>query len=76
MQQSSTGPTAEGTRSAWEAPAVTKVPIASRTRSSEALTAADGSSPDPRVPAAPTHPSSKLGFSFEMALPMSVRTEK
>lgn len=60
-------------RSAWEAPAFTKLPIAGRTRSSRA---SDDLAASAAEPAAPGQPQSKLGFSFEMALPMSSRSEK
>ena len=57
----------------WEAPAFTKLPIASRTGSG-----ANVASDPARVvePAAPGQPLSKLGFSFEMSFPMSSRSEK
>jgi hypothetical protein len=58
-------------RRAWQAPAITELPISSKTRSTATAAASrDRSNPPP--PAAPT---TKLGFSFEMSFPLSVRTE-
>jgi len=57
----------------WEAPAFTKLPIASRTGSG-----ANVANDAPRAvePEAPGQPLSKLGFSFEMSFPMSSRSDK
>jgi hypothetical protein len=71
-----------GTRCAWEPPALTKLAIGPKTksvheygRSVEFATSRSSqrSSAEPQPPAAPT---TKLGFSFEMAFPLSVRTEE
>ncbi|HWV52538.1 MAG TPA: hypothetical protein VNZ93_08170 [Pseudorhodoplanes sp.] len=56
-------------RRAWEAPAMTEVPIAAATK---AAGAGAGTNSNPPAPTAPT---SKLGFSFEMSFPLAVRTE-
>ena len=58
-------------RRAWQAPAMTVLPIGAATR----LAAANGLPADASEPAAPAMPSTKLGFSFEMSLPLSVRTD-
>ena len=62
------------TRRAWEAPAITELPIGTETRSAGAkrLSLNAGERTDPPPPAAP---SSKLGFAFEMSFPLSARTE-
>ena len=70
MGEIKTGRTNKKQRSIWEPPIVTKVAIDARTKST---TACAGSFPEPRPPSSPA---TKLGFSFEMAFPMSVRTEK
>jgi hypothetical protein len=54
----------------WEAPAFTRLPIASGTGSGANV----ANEPTPAVePAAPGRPVSKLGFSFEWSFPMSTR---
>jgi hypothetical protein len=70
MRPNNAAPSTSNARPEWEAPAFTKLPIASRTGSG--ANAADGS-PHAVEPAAPGQPLSKLGFSFEWALPMSTR---
>ena len=60
---------APSARPEWEAPAFTKLPIASRTGSDENV--ANG--PRAIEPVPPGQPLSKLGFSFEWSLPMSTR---
>jgi hypothetical protein len=69
MRPNNAGPRVPEANPAWEAPTFTKVPIAARTRSPSNL-------PHATEPPAPGQPLSKLGFSFEMALPMSSRPEK
>ena len=54
-------------RRAWTSPTVTAVAIRAETKSATA-----GNLPEPQPPAAPT---SKLGFSFEMAFPLSSRVQ-
>jgi hypothetical protein len=69
MRPNNAAPRASDARPDWEAPAFTKLPIASRTGSGANV--ANGS---PRAePAAPGQPFSKLGFSFEWSFPMSTR---
>jgi hypothetical protein len=72
--------TNSGPRRAWQAPAVTKLKIGKETRSAlqrergAELTATggvNGDNPEPQ----PAAPATKLGFSFEMAFPLSVRTD-
>ena len=70
MRPNNAAPSAPDTRPEWEAPAFTKLPIASLTGSDENV--ANGS-PRAAEPAAPGQPLSKLGFSFEWSLPMSTR---
>jgi hypothetical protein len=65
------GRTSEQGRSAWEAPAVTKVAIGTETKS-----APHGEGKSLEAPRPPSSPATKLGFSFEMAFPMSARSEK
>jgi hypothetical protein len=60
-----------GAKRAWQAPAVSKLPIRSETKSA----GKDGQA-KPAHPAPPGAPSSKLGFAFEMAFPLSARLEK
>ena len=60
-----------GARCAWEPPAMTQLTIGAETKSAHR---ADGSTGLPEPPL-PTPPTSKLGFSFEMALPLAARTE-
>jgi hypothetical protein len=62
--------TALGMRRAWEPPTVTKLAIGTETKSAHAKGRSAGS--EPRPPAAPA---TKLGFSFEMSLPLSARTD-
>lgn len=73
MRPKNAGPNTSEARPAWEPPAFAKLPIAGRTKASELAgsnTAAVGE------PKAPGEPVSKLGFSFEMAFPMSSRSDK
>ena len=65
------GKNAVGPRRAWEPPAVTRLGIGTETKSAPQ---SDESLGLP-APPAPTSPATKLGFSFEMALPLSARTE-
>jgi hypothetical protein len=60
---------APGTRSAWEPPTVTKMAIGTETKSAQEKGRSAGSEPRP-----PVAPAVKLGFSFEMSLPLSSRT--
>lgn len=65
------GKNAVGPRRAWEPPVVTQLGIGSETRSAPQSDENFGL-PEPPPP---TSPATKLGFSFEMALPLSARTE-
>ncbi len=56
-------------RRAWQAPAFVELPIAETTKS------AAGPAINAVVPDVAPAPAMKLGFSFEMSLPLSVRTE-
>ena len=72
--------TVAGERRPWEPPTVTKLSIATATkslrRSESAATSRDPSlERSPAAPEPPPAPSTKLGFSFEMAFPLSARTE-
>jgi len=59
-------------RRSWEPPAVTKVAIGAETRSApQGENSAGLTEPRP-----PSPPATKLGFSFEMAFPMSSRSEQ
>ena len=71
MESINTGPADQKRRSTWEPPTVKKVAIGAGTKSAPA------GQPSARVaePALPSPPASKLGFSFEMAFPLSARTE-
>jgi hypothetical protein len=58
----------------WELPTITKLPIGTATR----FASGSGIQPDSGQrmnPPAPAAPASKLGFSFEMSLPLAARTE-
>lgn len=73
MRPNKAGPSTSEAHPVWEAPGFTKLPIVSRTGSGATV-----ANDPPRVvePAAPGQPLSKLGFSFEMAFPMSSRSDK
>ncbi len=73
MRPNNATPSSPDARPNWEAPAFTKVPIASRTG------AGTNVATDPAravEPVAPGQPLSKLGFSFEWSFPMSSRSDK
>jgi hypothetical protein len=60
------------TRRVWHTPAVTKLAIGTRTKSKASGTSeAKFAHPQP-----PATPATKLGFSFEMSIPLSARTEQ
>jgi hypothetical protein len=69
MQPTKSVKTGHGTRRSWQPPTVTKLAIGTATRKAGARAAQAGSPPP-----APAAPESKLGFSFEMSLPLSART--
>lgn len=56
-------------RRVWQPPVVTRLTLAAQKKS----TAENGAGAAPQAPAAPT---AKLGFSFELAFPLSARTEQ
>lgn len=58
--------------STWQPPVATKVAIGAETKSATAREASLGLT----EPSPPSPPATKFGFSFEMAFPMSARTEK
>jgi hypothetical protein len=59
------------TRRAWKSPSVTKLTIGTRTKSVR-----DDGQPKFAHPQPPTTPSTKLGFAFEMSIPLSARTSE
>jgi hypothetical protein len=73
--------TATGERRPWQPPAVTKLPIGTQTK----LLRQDAQNMDAALPAAaephrappepPAAPTTKLGFAFEMAFPLSARID-
>jgi hypothetical protein len=71
MRPSKDGKNAVGPRRAWEPPAVTRLGIGAETKSSRQAEEGPGL-PEPQPP---TSPATKLGFSFEMALPLAARSE-
>jgi hypothetical protein len=58
-------------RRAWEPPAIVELPIGRETKAATVEYGPDEST-NPPLPASPA---TKLGFSFEMSFPLSVRTE-
>jgi hypothetical protein len=63
-----------GTRRAWEPPAITKLAIGTETKSARESGRSDGQ-PKSAHPEPPATPATKLGFSFEMAFPLSARID-
>ena len=61
---------APAVRRAWKAPVFTTASIRGETKSAAERSATDAAEPQP-----PAAPASKLGFSFEMAFPLSARFE-
>ena len=55
----------------WEPPAITKLPVNRITAST-----VDANDAVPNEPNSPSQPATKLGFSFEMALPLSSRSQR
>jgi len=66
------GQTNDKRHNGWEPPAVTKVAIGAGTKSASKIENSSGVA-EPQPPSPPT---TKLGFAFEMAFPMSSRTEQ
>jgi hypothetical protein len=73
MQPIKSGTAIVGARSAWEPPAVTKLPIGTQTKSAFAGGSEQAKLAEPQPPPAPA---TKLGFSFEMAFPLSARLDE
>jgi hypothetical protein len=65
------GKNAVGPRRAWEPPAVIQLAIGAETKSAHQTDNGHGL-PEPPPP---TCPATKLGFSFEMALPLASRSD-
>jgi hypothetical protein len=63
-----------GGRRAWEPPAITKLAIGTETKSARESGQSDGH-PNSAQPTPPATPATKLGFSFEMAFPLSARID-
>ena len=70
--------TTVGTRRAWEPPTITKLAIGTETKSplnNEQSAGGERAGPHQAQLARPGAPASKLGFSFEMAFPLSSRVD-
>ncbi len=82
MRQNRSGRTVLGTRRAWEAPAITMLAVGAETKSARAnertvgLETSGSGRPRFAHPQPPAAPAAKLGFSFEMAFPLSARFEQ
>ena len=72
MQPMKSDRTIAGTRRAWEPPVITTFPIGSETKSLRTGEPGTGQAPAAQ-PSPPADPATKLGFSFEMAFPLSTR---
>ena len=72
MQPMKSDTTTVGTRRAWERPAVRRLPISAATRTGGVAGHGAGA---PAQPSPPADPATKLGFSIEMAFPLSARLE-
>jgi hypothetical protein len=76
MRQTKFSSTHLGTRRVWEPPAITKLPIGTQTKSArESAKKSGADQPQSAPPGPPAEPATKLGFSFEMAFPLSARTD-
>jgi hypothetical protein len=72
MKTIRTGQTNDKRSNTWEPPVVTKVAIGAETKSTPEIESNAGlTEPQP-----PSPPATKLGFAFEMAFPMSSRSEQ
>jgi hypothetical protein len=69
MTVSKTGHTSNEQRTPWEPPTIRKVAIGAETKSAQA----EDNNAALTEPQPPSSPSTKFGFSFEMAIPMSAR---
>ena len=65
MQPTKSFKTGHAARRAWQRPTVTKLDIVTQTKTARA---------GAEQPPPPAAPATKLGFSFEMSLPLSSRT--
>jgi hypothetical protein len=72
MQPVKSDTTTVGTRRAWEPPAVKRLAIGAETASPHVA----GQGADAAQPSPPADPATKLGFSIEMAFPLSARLEQ
>ena len=72
MTTSKTGRTNNRQRTPWEPPTIRKVAIGAETKSAAQNESNNAALTEPQPPSAP---STKFGFSFEMAIPMSSRIE-
>ncbi len=81
MQPMKSDRTTVGTRHAWEPPTITKLAIGTETKSSRTneqragAESAESGQAQLVQPSPPADPTSKLGFAFEMAFPLSTRFE-
>ena len=78
MQAMKSDRTTVGTRRAWEPPTVTKLVIGTETKSplnNEQSAGGERAGPHQAQSVRPGVPASKLGFSFEMAFPLSSRVD-
>jgi len=64
----------DGARRPWEPPTIAKLAIGADTRTTAGDARGSGTSV-PAHPEPPAAPTSKLGFSLEMAFPLSARVE-
>ena len=73
MQPMKSETTTVGTRLAWAPPAVKRLAIGAETG---ARSASGPGAAAPAQPSPPADPATKLGFSIEMAFPLSARLEQ
>jgi hypothetical protein len=73
MKTISIGQTNDKRRNAWQPPVVTKVAIGAETKSTPDRETGNTGLTEPQPP---SPPATKLGFAFEMAFPMSSRSEQ
>ena len=71
MRSTRSSGTGSGTRRVWTPPVVMKLALGTQARSG-----AENGRVAASQPQAPAAPAAKLGFSFEMAFPLSARTEQ
>ena len=73
MRPMQSGKSVLGKRRAWEPPAITTLPIGSATKSAGDNARSLEARAGPAQPQPPAAPATKLGFSLEMAFPLSAR---